>query len=114
MSEPISWHVELEVRPGRLDALRALTAEMIERAKAEPGTLIYERYVSDDQRIVHVLERYADSAAAVAHLADFAREYAARLAELIERRRFTVFGTPTRELREILDPLGATYARAFP
>lgn len=113
MSEHISWHVELQVKPGQLDALRTLTDEMVEAVKNEPGTLIYERYVSDDRLTVHVVERYVDASAAVAHLAAFSKAYGERLAKTIDRRRFTVFGTPSVELRKFLDPLGATYAAAF-
>ena len=113
MSEHISWHVELQVKPGQLDALRALTNEMVEATKNEPGALIYERYVSDDRQTVHVFERYVDPNAAVAHLTAFGRMYGEKFSTMIDRKRFTVFGTPTVELRKILDPLGATYATAF-
>ena len=113
MSEHISWHVELQVKPGQLDTLRTLTNEMVEAVKSEPGALIYERYVSDDRQTVHVFERYVDASAAVAHLAAFGKAYGERLLKTIDRKRFTVFGTPTVELRQFLDPLGATYATAF-
>ena len=113
MSEHISWHVELQVKPGQLDAFRAITNEMVEAVKNEPGALIYERYVSDDRQTIHVFERYVDASAAVAHLAAFGKAYGERFAKMIDRKRFTVFGTPTVELREVLDPLGATYAAAF-
>ena len=109
MSEPVSWHVELELKPGQLEAFRALTGEMIEATKSEAGALVYERFISDDSRCVHVFERYADCTAAVAHLRRFGNMYGDRFANLVERRRFTVLGAATRELREILDPLGATY-----
>jgi len=113
MNHHISWQVELQVKPGALEALRALTTEMVESTKTEPGTLIYERYISDDRQTVHVFERYVDPNAALAHLTAFGRMYGERFAKLVDRRRFTVFGAPTAELREILDPLGATYAAAL-
>jgi quinol monooxygenase YgiN len=109
MSEPISWHVELEVREGQIDAFRALTDKMVEATRGERGAMIYERFIGDDQRAVHVYERYVDCAAAVAHLEAFRIAFGARFAAMIDRKSFTVFGTPTSELRQILDPLGATY-----
>ena len=112
MSNPISWHVELQVKPGQLKDLRALTGQMVESTRTEPGALIYERYISDDHQIVHVFERYVDSSAAVAHLTAFGKMYGERFAKLVDRKRFTVFGTPTVELKKILDPLGATYVAA--
>jgi quinol monooxygenase YgiN len=113
MNNHISWHVELQVKPGQLNALRTLTDEMVETTRTEPGALIYERYISDDQQTVHVIERYVHSDAAVAHLVAFGKMYGARFAQLVDRKRFTVFGTPSAELKEILDPLGATYVAAL-
>lgn len=113
MSNDISWHVELQVKAGQLDVLCALTNEMVESTKSEPGALIYERYISHDRQIVHVFERYVDANAAVAHLTAFGKTYGERFGKMVDRKRFTVFGTPTTELKEILDPLGATYAAAL-
>lgn len=110
MNNDISWYVELQVKAGQLDALCALTNEMVESTKSEPDALIYERYISHDGRIVHVFERYVDANAAVAHLTAFGKRYGERFGRMVDRKRFTVFGTPTTELKEILDPLGATYA----
>ena len=113
MGERISWQVELRVKPGQLGALRALTGEMVDSTKSEAGTLIYERFVSNDGQVVHVVERYIDSAAAVAHLKAFGSLYGERLANLVDRKRFAVFGTPSLELKEILDQFGATYFAPF-
>lgn len=109
MSDQVSWHVELQIRPGELRAFRALTAEMVEATKSEVGALIYERFISDDGQVVHVFERYLDSAAAVAHLIAFGKRYGEKFAKMVDRKRFTVFGMPSLELKQILDPLGATY-----
>ena len=105
----VSWQVELEVKPGELDNFRALTREMVESTKNEPGVLVYERFVSDDGKVVYVYERYESSAAAVAHLQAFGKMYGERFVKMVERKRFTVFGTPSEELKSILDKLGATY-----
>ena len=109
MSKHISWHAELAVDPARLAEFCALTDEMVRSTEAEPGALVYDRYISEDRRIVHVVERYADSAAALAHLQAFASMYGERFSSLIERRRFTVFGTPSPALKAMLDRFGAVY-----
>ena len=113
MNDHISWHVELQVKPDALDALRVLTREMVESTKDEPGTLMYERYISDDLQTVHIFERYVDPSAAVVHLTAFREMYGERFGKMVDRKQFTVFGTPTDALKEILDPLGATYAAAL-
>ena len=78
MGDQVSWQVELAVRSGELDKFRALTEEMVESARDEPGVLSYERFVSEDGQVVHVYERYADAAAAVARLRTFGRNFGGR------------------------------------
>jgi hypothetical protein len=99
MCGEISWQVELTVKPGELDNFRALTREMVESTKRESGVLIYERFVSEDDKVVYVYERYADSAAAAAHLLAFGKMYRDPFMNMVDRRRFTVFGTATDALR---------------
>lgn len=113
MNNQISWQVELQIKPGQLDALRALTREMVESAKGESGTLTYERFISEDSQVVYVLERYIDSTAAVTHLKAFVSTYGERLAKTIDRKQFNVFGTPSVELKEVLDRFGAAYFSPF-
>ncbi|MBV9017520.1 MAG: antibiotic biosynthesis monooxygenase [Alphaproteobacteria bacterium] len=113
MSHEIAWHVELAVRPGQLESFRELTFEMVEFVASEPGVLAYERFVSADGATVHVYERYKSSAAAVAHLRNFASKFAERFSAMVDRRRFAVFGVAEPELRTILDPLGAVYLTPF-
>jgi len=113
MDEQVSWQVELAVKSGELDNFRVLTGEMVESTRGEPGVLSYERFVSADGRVVHVYERYVDSAAAVTHLRTFGRKFGRRFASMVERRRFTVYGLPSAELREMLDEFGATYLEPF-
>jgi quinol monooxygenase YgiN len=113
MGNQVSWLVELTVKPGQLNSFRALTGEMVESARGEPGVLSYERFVSDDGNFVHAYERYGDSVAALAHLRTFEMKFGGRFLGMVDRRRFMVFGTPTDELRRVLDRFGATYLRPF-
>jgi len=113
MGEQVSWQVELAVKPGELDNFRALTGEMVESTRGEPGVLSYERFVGADGQVVHVYERYADSAAAVEHLRTFGKKFGGRFAGMVARTRFTVYGTPSAELRGMLDEFGAIYLEPF-
>jgi quinol monooxygenase YgiN len=113
MGDQVSWQVELAVKPGELDNFRALTAEMVESTRGESGVLSYERFISEDGRVVHVYERYTDSAAAVEHLRTFGRKFGGRFVGMVDRAQFTVYGTPSAELREMLDKFGATYLEPF-
>jgi quinol monooxygenase YgiN len=86
---------------------------MVTYTKTESGVLSYQRFVSAEGKVVHVHERYADSASALAHLRAFAEKFSDRFLSMVERTRFTVFGNPNDELRKILDGLGAIYMRPF-
>ncbi len=82
---------------------------MVRVSEAEPGTLIYERYVSDDGRNAHLFERYADSDAAIVHLHTFEERFSVRFVSLVERQSAFVYGAPAAALRRRLDQLNPTY-----
>ncbi len=113
MSGEIAWCVELAVKPGRLADLRKLTREMVAATANEPGVLAYQRFVAVDGKTVHACERYADSGAALAHLKHFGEDFAERFAGMVDRLRFTVYGTPEGELKTLLDGFGAVYLKPF-
>ena len=58
MGDQIAWCVELAVLPGQLDSFIKLTADMVNETAQESGVLSYQRFVSADGQIVHVVERY--------------------------------------------------------
>jgi quinol monooxygenase YgiN len=113
MSDEVSWHVELAIKLGKLDDLRVLTDEMVAATRLEPGTLAYQRFVTEDGGFLHIYERYADPQAALAHLVNFTARFGERYSALVERRRFVFFGVPSTELRRFLDRFGAIYAEPF-
>jgi quinol monooxygenase YgiN len=109
----IAWLVELVVKPGQLDNFRTLTGEMVAFALNEGGVLSYQRFVSENGAQVYVYERYASSAAALAHLENLKTRFATRFEAMVTRRQFTVFGHPDQALKEVLDHFGAVYLRPF-
>jgi len=110
MGDQVAWRVELAIKPGQLDNFRTLTGEMVESTLGENGVLSYERFVSEDGEVVHVYERYADSPSALVHLSTFAEKFGGSFGE---RKRFTVFGSPSEDLRKVLDGSGAIYMCPF-
>jgi (4S)-4-hydroxy-5-phosphonooxypentane-2,3-dione isomerase len=113
MSTEISWRVELSIKPGQSASFQALTGEMVEATQREFGVLSYQRFISEDGKTVHAYERYADSAAALAHLKLFAEKFAEPFQDMVERKCFVVFGDPSAELRVALDEYGAIYSKPF-
>ena len=112
MRQHVSWVNELAVKHGKLATFRELMEEMVAGTRKEPGTLVYEWYISQDGGTVHVVETYADSAAVVAHHVSegFAlKNWAGRVMDCVDGSRVTAYGDPNAAAREILDRLGATY-----
>lgn len=113
MSTVVSWNLHLSIREGRLEEFRGLMHEMVESARAEPGTLSYEWFLSEDGSMCHIYERYADSDAVLAHLESFGSKFAERFLACVESTALSVYGEPTDEARSALDGFGAVYLGTF-
>jgi len=93
---------------GQLEAFRRLAEELTARAEAEPDTLAYEWYVSDDGTDSYQVETYPNSAALLLHLSSLKESppKSPRVAGLTEA---LVFGSPNAEAREALSAMGPKY-----
>jgi quinol monooxygenase YgiN len=109
MDNEVAWVVEVDVKPGQLDAFKALMEEMVEGTGAEPQTRNYEWYITGDRKTVHIFEKYADSEAMILHVNGFMSKWAARFMESVDMTRFTVYGDPSPAARELLDSMSASY-----
>ena len=110
MSDVIEWVLEMDFIGDDRDAMSALIREMSAATKAdEPGALVYEYYATDDGTTVTVVERYADSAAAMVHLGNFGEKFAERFLSIFSPRRLVVYGPASEELRGALAGMGAEH-----
>jgi len=90
-------------------ALDAVMGDLSAGVQAnEPGTSIYEFHVTEDGTALTTYERFDDAAAAMAHLGGFA-PHAERFLAAVTPTRFTVFGSPSDELKEALTSFGPVY-----
>lgn len=103
----------MAIKPGQLGNFMKLTGEMVELTRNESGVLRYQRFVSGDETTIHAIESYVDSGAALMHLRNFAEKFAEQFLSMVDRKRFTVYGTPSPELKELLDGFSASYLRPF-
>jgi quinol monooxygenase YgiN len=105
MSGKVTLFVRFVVEPGRLDEFRAANKAIRDSIEAnEPGTLLYETYLSADGTRAANVEVFEDSAALVAHMANVAPlipalDAASRLVQL------EVLGSPTPEGRAAIESL---------
>jgi quinol monooxygenase YgiN len=108
VSDNVFSLAELAIRPGQLDAFKALMHNMVEATKAnEPGALNYEWFISEDSTMCHIYERYADSAAVMAHMGNFAA-FAGRWEAAVEMKGATAYGAPSDEVKAVLAGAGGT------
>ena len=110
MNTQVAWLVELRIKDGRRQDLRTLIAEMVHSADAnEPGTLDYEWSISPDGTTCHLFERYADSAAAIAHTNTFNARFVDRFLDVLIPIRVTAYGHFSPEARASLAPQGPIF-----
>ncbi len=109
MENHVSWVIELAVKPGELGTFKTLMEEMVAGTRTEPPTLNYEWYISEDDSVIHIFEKYADSDAMIAHVSGFLEKWAARFLASVDVTRFTVYGDPSAAAREMLAGFGPTY-----
>ena len=69
--------------------------------------------MSSDGRACHICEKYADSAAALAHLGNFGANFAERFMVCFAPTALHVYGEPSEEVRGVLDSFGAVYLGSF-
>ena len=102
----VAWIFELIVNNGHDAAVGTLMTEMVDATRAgEPGTLVYEWYLSEDGRRLHIYERYADAAATLVHLGNFREHYMTRFFTALSPERMVVYGAADAAVRSALAQL---------
>jgi hypothetical protein len=83
--------------------------EMIEATAEEEGMQAYQWYLSHNGTVCRLYERYADSQATMVHLVSFGSRFAERFPGRVEPTAFNVYGSPSGEVRGVLDSFGARH-----
>lgn len=108
MNNQISWVFELTLN-NSANELKQLMLKLVESTKKEPQTLAYEWYLSVDEKICHIYEKYENSEAAILHLATFKKEFASSLLALGQATYFVVYGNCSKDLLESLEGFNGQY-----
>jgi quinol monooxygenase YgiN len=102
MSDTLIVIAENTIHAGQLDNFKALLREIIDTIqREEPQTLNYECFITEDGGAATFFERYTDSEACLAHLANLGPRYSARLFECLTPTKLTVYGNPSDKAREL-------------
>lgn len=112
MTGNVYWVLVADVNEGQEEALRALAKTFSEKTKTEPGALAYEWSLSDNASRLHIHERYADSEAALAHLANVGPVLGDLLA-LVTPVQIDCYGRVSDAFREATKDLPMVYYTQF-
>src|ERR1700734_3740993 len=108
LAKVVRLAVEATVNEGQQEAFKELAPAMTAGSEAEPGTLGYEWFFSEDGRRCRLLETYADSDAVKAHFAGpVVRQLVPQLVPLCTMDRFEVYGDPGPEVAQVAASFGA-------
>jgi quinol monooxygenase YgiN len=111
MSQPLVYIDTSEVRPGKLEQLKAAITELAEFVEDnEPGLVSYSVYFDESANRMSVVHVHADPASLDHHL-DVAGPLFRRFADLVTLSSIHIYGEPSEtalgQLREKLRLLGA-------
>ena len=109
MSGYIVTDFQLSIKEGKLEDFKSIVNSMVETTDVnEPNTLVYEYHINEDGTECHLLETFKDSDAFMVHLGNVGHLFDA-LFESATMTRAKIYGSPSAELKQALDPLGAEY-----
>ena len=100
---------QLSIKEGKLENFKSIVNTMIEITEVnEPNTLVYEYHINEAGTECHLLETFKDSDAFMAHLANVGHLFDTLFESAIIARA-KIFGSPSTELKQVLEPLGVEY-----
>ena len=100
--------VNFLVSEAQLETFKSVAAEMTEGTKAEPGTLGYDWFVSEDGKRFRLAETYADVAAIEAHfMGPVVQQLVPRLAAVCTVDGFEFYGDPGPKVSAMAAGFGA-------
>jgi quinol monooxygenase YgiN len=106
------WVLKATINEGQLEALQVLTKDLVKLTQAESGALAYEWSISEDQKSLHIYERYIDSEAALAHLANVG-EHLPKLMQLIAPTTMECYGPASNQFKQAVAGLPVVYFNIY-
>ena len=111
MTGPIRLLFELTIADKQVNTVKELLSAAVEIVQAkDSGAMDYEFYFDEEGTKVYAVERYKDSEAVMAHLG-IVGETLTKLLEVASITRAEVFGNPSSEVLQALEPFKARVFR---
>lgn len=101
MSKQIQVTYELNVLDGKAEELRSIAKEMVAfNSQGEPGTIVYNVYMSEGETKFTFLETFADSDSGLFHADRFAKgSFISQVLERTDGGRLCLYGDVSEEFR---------------
>jgi len=113
MPSRIVTDFQLSIKEGKLEDFKSIVNNMVGITELnEPNTLAYEYHINEDGTECHLLETFKDSDAFMIHLENVGHMFDT-LFESATMTRAKIYGSPSAELQQALDPLGVQYFTHF-
>ena len=93
---------ELKVLPGKAGELKEIASKMVSmNASEEPGTLVYNVYMSDDETLFTYLETYSNADTGLFHAKRFAEgNFVGQIVERTDGGRLCFYGPVSDEFKQ--------------
>ena len=102
--DSIIFYLDLNIKNNSVNVEEFLDGVVKSVNESEPGTMLYEYYLSEDKKKVSLIEIYKTDADAVIHMKNFlAAPHSGPFLETFEIESFKVMGNSSNELKEILN-----------
>lgn len=103
-TDPIIFYLDLNIINKDIDISEFLDDIVKTVQETEPGTQLYEYYISDKRNKVSLIEIYKSDADAVIHMKNFlSAPHSGPFLENFEIESFKVLGNSSNELKKILN-----------
>ena len=103
-SDSIIFYLDLNIKNNSVNVEEFLDGVVKSVNESEPGTILYEYYLSEDKKKVSLIEIYKTDADALIHMKNFlAAPHSGPFLETFEIESFKVMGNSSYELKEILN-----------
>ena len=103
-SESIIFYLDLNIKNNSVNVEEFLDGVVKSVNESEPGTILYEYYLSEDKKKVSLIEIYKTDADALIHMKNFlAAPHSGPFLETFEIESFKVMGNSSNELKNILN-----------
>lgn len=103
-TDPIIFYLDLNIINKDIDISEFLDDIVKTVEETEPGTQLYEYYISDNRNKVSLIEIYKSDADAVIHMKNFlSAPHSGPFLENFEIESFKVLGNSSNELKKILN-----------